>query len=206
MGKKQISPEVTEKKLTAKEERFCYEYCVDFNATQAAIRAGYSVKTAGAIGAENLRKPKIEKRIKQMQDNLAQTAGISALRIVKEHEKLAFSDAGRFRDGWMSLKDFEDLTEEEKACIQEVQTKETTKVVNDMEITEVFIKIKLYDKQKSLDSLSSILGFNAPAKTELTGKDGKDLIPSVDLSKLSTDELIAYHRLLEKATPHGSES
>lgn len=205
MGKKQFSPDTVDRKLTAKEERFCYEYCIDFNATQAALRAGYSPKTAYAIGAENLRKPKIQKRIKEKQDNLAETAGISALRIVTEHSKIAFSHAGKFRDGWMSLKDFEGLTEEEKACIQEVQTKETTKVINDMEITEVYVKVKLYDKQKSLDSLSGILGFNAPARTELTGKDGKDLIPSVDLSKLSTDELIAYYRLLEKATPHGSE-
>lgn len=198
-------PNTSERKLTAKEERFCYEYCIDFNATQAAIRAGYSFKTAGAIGAENLKKPKIQKRIKAMRDNLAETAGISALRIINEHSKIAFSHAGRIRDGWMSLKDFENLTEEEKACIQEVQTKETTKMVGDTEIVEVYIKVKLYDKQKSLDSLTSILGYNAPAKTELTGKDGKDLIPSVDLSKLSTDELIAYYRLLEKATPHGSE-
>lgn len=203
MGKKKLSPDDAEKKLTAKEERFCYEYCVDFNATQAATRAGYSAKTAYAIGAENLRKPKIKKRIKEMQDHLAETAGISALRIVKEHEKLAFSDAGKFRYGWMTLKDFEDLTDDEKACIQEVQTTETTKVINDMEITEVKVKVKLYDKQKSLDSLATILGVNAPAKTELTGKDGKDLIPSVDLSKLSDEELVKYHKLLEKA--HGSK-
>ena len=46
-------------KLTAKQRRFCDEYLIDLNATQAAIRAGYSVKTAGAIGLENLGKPLI---------------------------------------------------------------------------------------------------------------------------------------------------
>ena len=47
-------------KLTDKQQRFCEEYLVDLNATQAAVRAGYSEKTAGAIGFENLRKPEIQ--------------------------------------------------------------------------------------------------------------------------------------------------
>lgn len=50
-------------KLTAKQQRFCDEYLIDLNATQAAIRAGYSKKTAGKIGQENLTKPDIQQRI-----------------------------------------------------------------------------------------------------------------------------------------------
>lgn len=46
--------------LTAKQQRFCDEYLIDLNATQAAIRAGYSKKTAGVIGVENLKKPSIK--------------------------------------------------------------------------------------------------------------------------------------------------
>lgn len=56
---------VTPKKLTAKEKRFCEEYMIDFNATQAAIRAGYSEKTARQIGYENLTKPYIRDFINQ---------------------------------------------------------------------------------------------------------------------------------------------
>ena len=55
-------------KLTAKQARFVSEYIIDFNATQAAVRAGYSEKTAYWIGTENLRKPEIEKAIKKHQD------------------------------------------------------------------------------------------------------------------------------------------
>lgn len=51
--------------LTEKQRRFCEEYLVDFNATQAAIRAGYSEKTAYAIGWENLRKPEIIQTIRE---------------------------------------------------------------------------------------------------------------------------------------------
>lgn len=51
--------------LTARQKRFCDEYLVDLNATQAAIRAGYSRKTAYSIGVENLKKPEIKKYIEQ---------------------------------------------------------------------------------------------------------------------------------------------
>jgi phage terminase small subunit len=60
--------------LTAKQQRFCDEYLIDLNATQAAIRAGYSEKTAAVIAAENLRKPYIaeyiEKRMAEKEDAL----------------------------------------------------------------------------------------------------------------------------------------
>jgi phage terminase small subunit len=56
---------VAEKKLTAKQQRFCDEYLIDLNATQAAIRAGYSKKTAYAIGDENLKKPEIKSQIEK---------------------------------------------------------------------------------------------------------------------------------------------
>jgi len=180
------------RKLTPKEERFCQEYCLDFNATKSALKAGYSAKTAYSIGYENLRKPEIQKRIKEKQDNLAELAGISALRIVKEHEKIAFLNTGKLRNGWFTPHDYEMLTDDEKACIQEVTTKPG--MFGDS------LKVKLYDKQKSLDSLADILGIKAPTKTELTGKDGKDLIAGPDLSKLSDAELKMYHALLVKAS------
>jgi phage terminase small subunit len=52
-------------KMTAKQKRFCDEYLIDLNATQAAIRAGYSEKTAGVIANENLKKPYINEYIEQ---------------------------------------------------------------------------------------------------------------------------------------------
>ena len=109
-------------KLTDKQEKFCYEYVLHLNASKAAINAGYSEKTAKEIGCENLTKPNIRARIKYMQDNLAETAQLSALRVLKEHEKIAFND-------------------EEKTA----------------------------DKQKSLDSINNMLGYNAPTKNEYSG-------------------------------------
>ena len=56
---------VADKKLTAKQQRFCDEYLIDLNATQAAIRAGYSEKTAKSIGNENLTKPDLKAYIEK---------------------------------------------------------------------------------------------------------------------------------------------
>lgn len=61
-------------RMTEKQKRFCDEYLIDLNATQAAIRAGYSVKTAAVIAAENLKKPNIseyiDKRMAEKEDAL----------------------------------------------------------------------------------------------------------------------------------------
>lgn len=146
------------KKLTAKQEKFCYEYVIDLNATQAALRAGYSEKTAYSSGSRLLKNVEIQKFIQTLQADLEKTAGITALKVLKEHKKIAFSDTSMIREGWMTLKAYKELPKEIKDCIQEVATRET-KYGNE-------IKIKFYDKQKSLDSISKILGFDAPTKIE----------------------------------------
>ncbi|MDR1182602.1 MAG: terminase small subunit [Bacteroidales bacterium] len=170
MAKKNAhSTESKDVKLTPKEELFCYEYVLHINATKAAINAKYSEKTARQIGARLLSKVNIQKRIEYLKNNLAETAEISALKVLKEHEKIAFADAGQLRDGWMLLTDFEQLTEEQKSIIQEVTTKATKYGTE--------IKIKLYDKQRSLDSINAMLGFDAPIRTELTGANGKPFNP-----------------------------
>jgi phage terminase small subunit len=149
--------------LTPKEEKFCHEYVLLLSPLKAAINAGYSEKSASNIGSIKLTKARVRKRIETLKKNLGETAEISALRVLKEHEKIAFADAGQLRSGWLDLKAFEQLTPDQKAVIQEITTKETRFGTE--------YKIRLYDKQKSLDSISAMLGFNAPEKTEITVKE-----------------------------------
>lgn len=78
--------------LTAKQKRFCDEYLIDLNATQAAIRAGYSEKTAYRTGADNLRKPKIEEYIAKRQKELSRSTEITQERVIKELALIAFSN------------------------------------------------------------------------------------------------------------------
>lgn len=70
-------------KLSAKQEQFCREYLVDLNATQAAIRAGYSAKTAAVIGNENLIKPYIAERIAALKQERADKVSVTAADVLK---------------------------------------------------------------------------------------------------------------------------
>lgn len=72
-----------EGKLTRKQEMFVKEYLVDLNATQAAIRAGYSTKTAGAIGVENLRKPLVQTAIQRAMDERSKKTEITAEYVIE---------------------------------------------------------------------------------------------------------------------------
>lgn len=68
--------------MTPKQERFVQEYLIDGNATQAAIRAGYSAHTARAIGQENLTKPAIADAVAEGKRKGAEKAGITRDRIL----------------------------------------------------------------------------------------------------------------------------
>lgn len=74
--------------LTDKQERFCQEYLIDLNATQSAIRTGYSKKTAGSIGQENLTKPEIAARIKELQSQREIRTKITADKVLTDIEEI----------------------------------------------------------------------------------------------------------------------
>lgn len=105
---------VAEKKLTAKQQRFCDEYLIDLNATQAAIRAGYSEKTAKVIASENLSKPNIkeyiENRMKEKEKNLIADQDevlqylTSVLRGESESEEIVIESIGDFMSEARTMK------------------------------------------------------------------------------------------------------
>lgn len=152
MAKKQI------KKLTAKQERFVEEYLVDLNATQAAIRAGYSEKTAGSISFENLQKPEIQDAIDEKRRQLSEKTGINQSRVLKEYAKLAFLDPSLFYDENGLLIPIQDLPNEVSAALTGIEcTRHTLGDGEDRDI-EYTTKIKFADKIKALDSLAKHLG------------------------------------------------
>jgi len=75
--------------LTEKQKAFCREYIVDLNATQAAIRAGYSQKTARQIATENLSKPAIQEAIRVLQDERAERTQVDADFVVERLRAIA---------------------------------------------------------------------------------------------------------------------
>lgn len=168
------------KKLTIKQEKFCNKYLECGNASEA-YRFAYNCSelaesTIWSKASLMLDNDKVRARIDYLKSHLAEAAGISALQIIREHQKIAFSDATRVRNGWMSLKDFEALTEDEKACIKTVETKQSKRVTPiGEEVIDEQIKITCYDKQKALDSIVNMLGYNAPDKIANTDTKGNDI-------------------------------
>ena len=77
--------------MTRKQAMFCREYLLDFNATQAAIRAGYSTRTAYSMGNENLRKPEIRKRIRVLVAARNTRTLVAADRVLSKLAEIAFT-------------------------------------------------------------------------------------------------------------------
>jgi len=84
--------------MTPKQEAFVREYLIDLNATQAAIRAGYSVRTAKSIGQENLTKPDVHAAIQAAQSKLAESHGITLDQHITDLKRIrdAAFDEGKF--------------------------------------------------------------------------------------------------------------
>lgn len=88
-------------KLTPKQTRFIEEYLVDLNATQAAIRAGYSVKTARKIGSENLTKPDIQAAIQIAQLARSERTQITVDKVLEDIELIKLNAMQQDDDGKM---------------------------------------------------------------------------------------------------------
>lgn len=137
-------------KLTAKQQRFVDEYLIDLNATQAAIRAGYSEKTAFSIGTENLRKPLIQKAIQQRKQAREQRTEITQDRVIQELAAIGFARSTDYArivpGGGVDFVSTDDLTESQKAAV--VSIKETQNGT----------EIRLADKLKALELIGKHLG------------------------------------------------
>jgi phage terminase small subunit len=114
-----------------------------------------------------LTKPLIQSFLTEIQKDLEKIAGISRLRVVQELERIAFSSIAHLHLTWVTRKEFEDLTSDQKASIQQIETQTKTLFTETGDKFEVeFVKIKLYDKMKAMDTLNRMLGYNAAEKVE----------------------------------------
>ena len=140
-------------KLTGKQKRFVEEYLIELNATQAAIRAGYSPNTAKDIGCENLAKPNIRACIDKEIAERSKRTGINQDRVIRELARLAFVNANDVIDmEEATLKD--GATEDDTAAIASVKVK----TIPTKEGEGIEREIKLTDKLKALELLGKHLG------------------------------------------------
>lgn len=135
--------------MTKKQKLFVQEYLIDLNATQAAIRAGYSPDTAYSIGNENLRKPEIKNAIDKAMAERSRRTGISQDRVLQELAKIGFANITDVVDPDTAKIRF-DAKEEDLACIQSIKIKP-----NEWGTER---EIKMYDKKAALVDIGKHLG------------------------------------------------
>lgn len=145
-------------KLTPKQQAFVNEYLIDLNATQAAIRAGYSEKTAGKIGQENLTKPDIAKVIAEAMESRSQRTEITADRVLQELAKIGFSDIRKLFSDFGTLLPVNELDDDAAASLSSIEiTTRKARGGDDDEVEEV-AKVKLWDKRAALVDIGKHLG------------------------------------------------
>lgn len=130
-----------------KQERFCREFMIDHNGTQAMIRAGYSKKTATAQASMMLAKPHIQKFLAELAKSQAMDLTVTADRVIKELARLAFHDVGAYykrdKNQKLVLRDLDELTYDQRAAVAEYDPEKKI--------------LKLYSKDPSLDKLGKHL-------------------------------------------------
>lgn len=152
--------------MTDKQRKFCEEYMIDLNATQAAIRAGYSPKTAQQTSHENLLKPVIQNYIAQLQAEQSRRTGVSADRVVRELARIAFANASDLIDPETASVKL-DASRDDLAAVQSIKVKTFGEDGLEHEV-------KLADKIKALDLLGRHLGMFGGAGDVAEGKNVED--------------------------------
>lgn len=136
-----------------KQDVFVEEYLIDLNATQAAIRAGYSPKTASEQASRLLANVKVQTKIAKAMAERSKRTGINQDRVVLELARIAFVNSSNvINPEDASIRD--NATEDDLACIQSVKVK----TMDGEKGTSIEREVKLNDKMKALELLGKHLG------------------------------------------------
>jgi phage terminase small subunit len=182
-------------------EKFCLAYVSDFNATQAAIKAGYSKKTAASQASRLLTTVKIQLRVKELTRKSFQRLEITSDRIRQEYAKIAFFNPKSLFDEHGRMKAVSELDDDDAAAIAAVEVgvefddadkpkkkkkkkgedddpleDEADDILQPRTAHEFIRKVKISDKKAALDSLAKLEGMFVD-RLEHTGKDGAPLAP-----------------------------
>jgi phage terminase small subunit len=167
---------------TDKQKRFVEEYCVDFNATQAAIRAGYSEKTAHVAGSRNLSDPDIKEAVEERLDKLAMSAGEATKRLgdIARGDISDFFQVGEVQTDSgtqeVLMLDKEAVLEDGGAVVKELTFDANGRP-----------KLKLYDKQQALKTILDAHGeFNHDQNVDITS--GGEQITTIDFRPPNDEE------------------
>lgn len=112
--------------MTPKQEAFCREYLIDLNGTQAAVRAGYSKRTANEQAVRILANVSVRSRIEELMRERNSRVEITADRVLKELARIAFFDIRKLYDDSGNLKNPKDLDDDTAAALVGIDIQETT--------------------------------------------------------------------------------
>ena len=177
------------KELTAKQKAFVQEYLIDLNATQAAIRAGYSTDTAKVIGSENLTKPDIQEAIQEAMAAREKRTEITQEMVLRELAKIAGVDIKNYLS-YRTEKTVVGTDEETGEPIVDyshiVDLKDSEQVdgtlISEIQLQKGNLKFKLHDRVKALELLGKHLGMFVD-RTRLENPDGSPLQVSFNISR-----------------------
>lgn len=151
--------------LNEKQARFAAEYIVDLNATQAALRAGYSKKTAYSQGHDLLKHPEVGAEIQRLKSARSARTEVSADAVVSELSRIAFSDVTEIVSGGagavLYVRELSTLPEHVRRCIAEVSETQGPDGSGTL-------KVKLHSKVQALRMLMDHLGMDAAKKVDGT--------------------------------------
>lgn len=170
--------------LNEKQKRFAAEYLIDLNATQAAIRAGYSEKTAGRQAFDLLKKPEIQDAIQQGMQKRSERTEITQDQVLQELAKVAFSDLRKVLTAGGALIDAQDWDDDVAGFISSIEVVKKPSGEFDEDgrpIVDHVHKIRAWDKMAALEKLGKHLGmFIDRSKVEHDVSDPmKDLLSYV---------------------------
>lgn len=167
---------VKEKPLTPKQAVFVQEYLIDLNATQAAIRAGYSKTSAQQLGSDTLSKHVVQDAIEKAMEARSARTQITQDRVMQEYGRIAFVDPRNFYDKDGVVLGISELDEDTARAIGGFES--STIVTDEGEKGIATNKIKFIDKKGALDSLGKHLGMfidridhSGNFKINIDGKD-----------------------------------
>ncbi len=144
-----------EKKLTDKQKRFCEEYVIDNNATQAATRAGYSAKTANEQGSRMLAKVSIQEEIANLRKEIQERNNITVDEIIRELAEQFRVDPTEVYDNNGNLKPLTEMSDRARKSIKSISKQIDESASGARSIKG---KVEFYNKQDSADKLLRHLG------------------------------------------------
>ena len=156
--------------MTPKQEMFCREFLIDLNGTQAAIRAGYSAKTANRIATENMSKPEIKRRIEELKQQRQEVIGVDASYVLQRLIDIDQMDARDILNDDGSVKPIYGWPDVWRQSISGVDLME---ISNSENVAATLKKLKWPDKIKNLELLGrhvSVAAFKD--RLELSGNVG----------------------------------